>query len=44
MSILYNWKTADRMEAGFSLSDRPEQAENTPGRHHARSYHRFRDI
>ena len=29
---------------GFSLNKRDKRADNTPGRHHARSYHRFRDI
>ena len=29
--ILYDWKTADWMEAGFSLNNRPKRAENTPG-------------
>ena len=26
--ILYNWATADQMEMGFSLNNRPKQAEN----------------
>ena len=30
-AILYNWKTAHRMEAGFSLKNRPRRFENTPG-------------
>ena len=29
-AILFNWKTAYRMEAGFSLNDKPKRAENTP--------------
>ena len=33
-----------RIEAGFSFKDWPKRAENTPGRHHAHSYHRFRGI
>ena len=41
---LWNWKKADRIEAGFRLNNRPKRAENTPGWHQARSYHRFRDI
>ena len=40
-AILYNWKTADREEVGFSLSNRPKRYENTPGWHHARCYDRF---
>ena len=29
--IIYNWKTAYRMEVGLSLMNRPELAENTTG-------------
>ena len=43
-AILYNWKTADRIEAGFSLNKRVKRAENKSDWHHARSNHRFRDI
>ena len=25
------WKTADRIEVGFSLSKKPKRSENTPG-------------
>ena len=39
--ILYNGKTADRIEVGFSFSNRPKLSENTPGGHHASSYHSF---
>ena len=42
-AILYNWKTADRIET-ISLRNRAEWAENTADWHHARSYHRFQDI
>ena len=38
-AILYNWKTAERIEVGFSLSNRDKLAEITPGRHHARTYY-----
>ena len=41
---IYNWKTADRIEEGFSLKRRAKRAENKSYRHHARSYHRFGDI
>ena len=27
-AILYTWKTADRIESGFSLNDRAKQGEN----------------
>ena len=40
LTILYNLKTADGIEAGFSLNNRPKQAENT----HPHSYHLFQDI
>ena len=30
-AILCNGKTADRIEVGFSLSNRPKISENTPG-------------
>ena len=43
-AILYNSKMIDRMKAGFSLDNRAKQAENTPARQHALSYHRFVDI
>ena len=43
-AILYYWKTADRIEAGFSLKNRSKGAENMSDGHHARSNHRFRDI
>ena len=42
--MLYNWKTAARIEAEFSLYKKAKRAENKAGRHHARSYHRFREI
>ena len=41
---IYKLKTADRMKAGFPLNNKPKQAENTAGCHHARSHNRFRDI
>ena len=34
-TIVYNWKTDDLMETGFSSNIRPKRAENTPGCHHA---------
>ena len=43
-AILYNTKTADRIEAEFSLKKRAEITENKSSWHHARWYHRFRDI
>ena len=42
--FLYNWKTADGMEARFSLQNRPKRAEHTPDKYHAPSYHSFRYI
>ena len=30
-AVLYNWKMAVRIEAGFSLNNKPKTAENTPG-------------
>ena len=30
-AILYNWKTADRIESGFTLNNRAKKAENMPG-------------
>ena len=32
MDSRYDWKRVDRIEAGFSLSNRPNPTENTPGR------------
>ena len=43
-AILYNRKTADRIEVGLSFSNRPKRFKNTPVRRQASSYHRFRDI
>ena len=43
-AILCHWKTADRIETGFSLENRPKRVENTPGFHHERSYWCSRDI
>ena len=43
-AILYNWKANDRLEKGLSLNNRPKQAMNTPGCHHALLYHYFPDI
>ena len=42
-AILYNWKTANRIEEGFSLNNTAKRAENATGWYHACSY-RFRDI
>ena len=42
--FLYNRKEADRIEEGFSLKNRPKRVENKSDWHHARSYHRTRDI
>ena len=36
----YNGKTADGIEVGFSLSNRPKLFENTPGWYHVRCYDR----
>ena len=36
-AVLYNWKTANRMETGFSLNNRPKRLVY----HYARSSHRF---
>ena len=44
MAILYNWKTTEQMEAGFSLNNTNKQDENTYGCHHARSYPSFQHI
>ena len=41
-AILFNWKTANRIEAGVSLNKRAKRAENKSDCHHARS--RFWDI
>ena len=35
---------ADRIEAVFSLNNRPTRAENNSDRHHAFSCHCFRDV
>ena len=43
-TILYDWKTDDRIEAGFSLNNRAKRVENRSGWHHARSYRRLRYI
>ena len=43
-AILYNWKTANLIEAGFSLNIRAKQSENKFDWHHAYSYYRFRYI
>ena len=37
-------KTDGRIKAGISLIYRAIRDENTPARHHARGYNRFRDI
>ena len=34
-AILYNWKTADQIEAGIALNNGVKRAENTPGWQHA---------
>ena len=39
-AILYDWKTADRIEAGVSVNNWHKRAENTPSWHHTRSYSR----
>ena len=43
-AILYNWKTADRMEVGYSLNNRAKQVENAPDSHDAQNYDSFPDI
>ena len=30
-AVLYNWKTADQIDAEFFLNNRPKGAENPPG-------------
>ena len=35
---------ADRIEVGFSLNNRPKQAENKSDGHHSHSYHCYKDI
>ena len=43
-AILDNWKMAEWIEEGFSRNNMAKHAENTSDYHHARSYHRLRDI
>ena len=33
-AILYNWKTADQIEAEYSLNNKASRAKNKPGCHH----------
>ena len=43
-AVLYNWKTPNRMKAGFSLNNTSKKQENTPDWHHTCSYYHFWDI
>ena len=41
---MYHYKMVVRMEAGFTLNNRPKGTKNTPSRHQAHSSNRFPSI
>ena len=40
-TIIYNFKTKHRVEAGIPLNNRSKRAENIPAWHHVPSYYRL---